>query len=122
MLCQSTGASASNTRDSKVPLAVYGVMRTQLTVTLPPNGLKSLAAIGRIGPGTVMACDATRLASTEKSTGLAFQSMRKRCGAPTTPRPRNGSIAALPVFDRAFRAPPLIVLKMAHGSNVDPSV
>ena len=38
---------------------------TQFTVTLPPNTLKSLAAIGRIGPATVTACDATTLPSTE---------------------------------------------------------
>src|SRR5262245_19960721 len=49
MLCQSTGLLASNTRDRNVPLPEYGVMRTQFTVTLPPNSLKSLAAIGRIG-------------------------------------------------------------------------
>src|SRR5262245_10575827 len=53
MLCQSTGLPASKTRDMNVPLPAYGVMRIQFTVTLPPNSLKSLAAIGRIGPATV---------------------------------------------------------------------
>src|SRR5262249_14824716 len=63
ILFQSTGLPASKTRDRNVPFAAYGVIRIQFTVTLPPNSLKSLAAIGRIGPVTVKGCEATRLPS-----------------------------------------------------------
>src|SRR5258705_7053153 len=65
VVAQSTGASASNTRDMNEPDAVYGVMRIQSTTTLPPSGVKSLAAIGRIGPAMVAACDATCTPSTK---------------------------------------------------------
>src|SRR3954454_25156748 len=49
MLCQSTGADASKMREVNVPPAAYDDMRIQSTNTVPPNGLKSLAATGRIG-------------------------------------------------------------------------
>src|ERR1700736_597031 len=54
IVCQATGVKASKTRETNVPLAVYGVMRIQSTNTTPPKGLKSLAATGRSRPGTAI--------------------------------------------------------------------
>ena len=50
---------------------------------LPAIGLKSLAAIGRIGPGMTAPWNATCALSTKYVTPEAFQSMRKRCGDPS---------------------------------------
>src|SRR4051812_13985842 len=65
MVLQATVAPASNTRDSNVPEAAYGDSRIQSTTILPPNTLKSLAAIGRIGPFTANPCVFTRTPSIE---------------------------------------------------------
>ena len=59
MAFQFTSALASNTRDSNTPGVVAGNSRIQSTKMMPPNGLKSLAATGRIGPGTTTVCVAT---------------------------------------------------------------
>src|SRR3954447_5032494 len=64
MLCQSTTADASKMRDTKVPAFAYDDIRIQSTNTVPPNGLKSLAATGRIGPATVSAWVTTSAPST----------------------------------------------------------
>ena len=52
-------------RDSNVPVAAYGDMRIQSTTMVPPKMLKSLAAIGRIGPSTANACVFTSTPSIE---------------------------------------------------------
>src|SRR5262245_19206873 len=59
-----TALAASKTRDRNVPVGAYGDRRIQSTNTVPPNGLKSLAATGRIGPGTATAWLATSAPST----------------------------------------------------------
>src|SRR5262249_11790358 len=64
MLCQATGAPASKIRDWNVPAPAYGDKRIQSTKMVPPNGLKSLAATGRIGPATAIAWLATSAPST----------------------------------------------------------
>src|SRR4051812_20051620 len=61
---QLTDDCASNTRDRNVPDAAYGVMRIQSTNTVPPNGVKSLAATGRISAETVTLWVATSAPST----------------------------------------------------------
>ena len=56
---QSTGACASKMREMNAPDVAYGIRRIQSTATLPPNALKSLAAMGRITMPLAIACVAT---------------------------------------------------------------
>src|SRR3954469_16400573 len=81
----------------------------------PPKTLKSLAATARIGPGTATVCVATTVPSMENTTLASVQSIVYLWGNPRNPVPRGVSIAAVPVLVRAVSAPPLIVLKIAHG-------
>src|SRR3954454_20841829 len=112
---QMTAALASNTREVKVPHAAQGVPRIQSITMFPPKTLKSLAATARIGPGTATVCVATTVPSMENTTLASVQSIVYLWGNPRTPVPRGVSIAAVPVLVRAVSAPPLIVLKIAHG-------
>src|SRR5262249_52918339 len=52
---QSTACVASNTRDTNVPAAAYGLMRIQSTDTLPDPAVKSLTS-GRGGAAIAIAC------------------------------------------------------------------
>jgi hypothetical protein len=65
IVAQSTALCASKTRDTNDPVVEYGVRRIQLTTMLPPTGLKSLAAIGRISVPIGTAWDATSTPSIE---------------------------------------------------------
>src|SRR3954468_7992137 len=119
MLCQSTVPFASKTREWNSPDGAYGVRRIQSITTLPPNTLKSLAAIGRIGPATASVCVATTAPSIEYLTLASVQSIAYRCGTPRKPFPRSVSRLSVPVLVRAVSMPPDDVLKIAHG-GADP--
>src|SRR4051812_19163214 len=116
---QSAACVASNTREVNVPAAAYGLMRIQSTEMLPAPAEKSLAS-GRIGAAIESAWVATTLPSTEYTTLVASQSMRKRCGPPSSETASGVSMLAPPVLVRAKSPPPLNVLNTAHGaaSNV----
>src|SRR3954471_15152914 len=112
---QSTACVASKTRDRNTPLGEYGLMRSHSTDT-PPDPTATSLASGRSGTAIVMACVATTVPSTEYSTAAGVQSMRNRCADPTSEPAIGVSMLTAPEFVRANSAPPLNVLKIAHGA------
>ena len=80
---QFTALPASKTRDRNVPLDAYGPMRIQSTVTTPVPAARSLTS-GRIDAPIAIGCVATTVPSTEYFTSAGVQSIRKRCGTPSS--------------------------------------
>src|SRR3954467_1046263 len=73
---------ASKTRDTNVPAATNGVMRSQSIDSFDVLTVKSLT-IGRSGVAIVIDCANTCAPSIQYTTFDVFQSIRKRCGAPS---------------------------------------
>ena len=106
----------SNTRDTKVPAAAYGIRCIQSTLSVLPPAVASLAR-SCISALMAIGCDATTAPSIEYVSVDAVQWTLKRCGVPIHD-PAMGVSRYVNACVRAHSMPPYVPKTANHPPSV----